>query len=97
MAYRGRRYKTDRYIQFKNDCHKLLRPLTIPEGDLELTIEIGVSTARFDLDNCLKPFIDILQVKYDFNDNRIYKICAYKEIVKKGCEYIDFEIKEIEY
>ena len=95
MAYRGgKRYKTPRYIQFKADCEKLLRPMTIPGGELELHIQIGVSNKGFDLDNCLKPFIDILQKKYDFNDNRIYHIGAYKKIVPKGQEYISFDIFE---
>jgi len=94
MAYRGRRYKTSRYTKFITDCEKLLRPMKIPDGDLELHIQIGVSSKGFDLDNCLKPFIDILQKKYGFNDNRIYHIGAYKRIVPKGQEYISFDIFE---
>ena len=93
-AYRGRRFKTEEYKQFKIDCLKVLRPMKIPDGNLELQIQIGVSNRGFDLDNCLKPFVDILQEKYDFNDNRIYHIGAYKRIVPKGDEFISFEIFE---
>lgn len=93
MAYRGgKRYKTLRYKQFINDCMVNLKPMKIPKGNLEFHIQIGVSNKGFDLDNCLKPFIDILQKKYGFNDNRIYHIGAYKRIVPKGEEYISFDI-----
>jgi len=53
-----------------------------------------VSNKGFDLDNSLKPFIDILQKKYGFNDNRIYSITAMKRIVPKGEEFISFDIFE---
>jgi len=43
----------------------------------------------------MKLFIDILQKKYLFNDNRIYKATIYKEIVKKGKEFIEFDINQI--
>jgi len=92
QAYRGRRYKTDLYKAYIRNCIFRLKPMEIPEGNLELHIQIGVSSKGFDLDNCLKPFIDILQKKYGFNDNRIYHIGAYKRIVPKGQEYISFSI-----
>lgn len=66
--------------------------MEIPEGNLWLTIWIGVSNRGFDVDNCAKPFIDILQKKYEFNDNRIYVLHVMKEIVKKGDEFIEFKI-----
>ena len=48
-----------------------------------------------DVDNGAKPFIDILQKKYGFNDNQIYELHLYKEIVDKGNEFIDFSIQTL--
>lgn len=73
----------------------LLPKLKIPAGELELNIEVGMSNSQSDLDNICKPFQDILQKKYGFNDNRIYKLVMQKIKVKKGEEYISFEIKTI--
>ena len=38
-----------------------------------IKLEFGVSNKRFDWDNGIKNFVDILQKKYHFDDNRIYK------------------------
>ena len=68
----------------------------IPKGELELNIKWGFSSKLSDLDNPIKPFLDILQKKYGFNDSRVYKATIEKEIVKKGFEFIEFEIKHYE-
>lgn len=94
QAYRGKRYKSDLYKAYITACMIRLRPLEIPEGELELHLQIGVSNRGFDIDNCAKPFIDILQKKYGFNDNRIYHLSIYKRIVPKGKEFISFDIFE---
>lgn len=92
----GRRFRTREYLSYTEDVSHLLRPLTLPEENLELNIRAGFSNSGADLDNMAKPFIDILQKKYGFNDNRIYKLTLIKEIVAKGKEYIDFELKSYE-
>lgn len=50
------------------------------------------SNKRSDIDNCLKPFIDVLQKRYGFDDNRIYRIRITKVIVPKGSENIAFRL-----
>jgi hypothetical protein len=40
----------------------------------------------------VKPFQDILQKRYNFDDRDIFKATVEKEIVKKGAEFIDFKI-----
>mgnify|MGYP003534041313 FL=1 len=70
-----------------------LKPRNVPEGKLELDVIFCTSNKLSDVDNFLKPFIDILQKKYGFNDRDIYKICVTKEIVKKGEEGMAFEIR----
>ena len=93
-AYRGRRFKSAEYKTYIKDTLLQLKPFKVPEGELELHLQIGVSNRGFDLDNCAKPFIDILQKKYGFNDNRIYSISLMKRIVPKGQEYISFDLFE---
>ena len=94
QAFQGRRFKTPAYKKYETDVLLMLRPLDIPEGKLTLFIEAGLSNKNADIDNIVKPFLDILQTAYCFNDRRIYKIIAEKIDVKKGCEYVEFTIKK---
>ena len=95
-AFKGRRFKTDQYKNYELNVMMLLRNMQIPAGELELSITAGFSTRAADIDNIAKPFIDILQRRYDFNDNRIWKLVLNKRIVKKGSEYIEFSIEGID-
>ena len=67
-----------------------------PLGKLELTIKVGFSSPLADVDNMLKPFIDILQKKYNFDDKNIYKITVEKELVSKHREFVDWKLTEYE-
>lgn len=88
----GRRFNTKAYTAYEKELFYQLPPLTLPKTPLFLGVELGLSNKRADLDNCLKGLIDILQKKYDFNDNMIYMINSSKIDVRKGEEYIDFEL-----
>ena len=91
-AYKGRRFRTEEYniyiIQVRNKLQKIL----IPEGKLSIRYKVGYSSESSDTDNCIKPFQDIISKYYGFNDKLIYHFDVEKEIVKKGNEYISFEI-----
>lgn len=91
-AYRGKVYKSPEYKQYTKDIPLLLPKFTVPDGNLELTLEFGFSSMASDVDNCIKPFLDMLQECYGFNDKRVYKVTAEKKIVKKGEEYIKFDL-----
>jgi Holliday junction resolvase RusA-like endonuclease len=54
----------------------------------KLCIEFGFSNKASDIDNPLKPILDILQKKYKFNDKDIYELNVKKTIVPKGEEFI---------
>lgn len=96
QAWQGRRYKTPAYKKYEKEVYHLLPPIKIPEiGPLKIYLEFGFSNSSSDWDNPIKPFQDILQFKYAFNDNRIYEAIVKKVKVKKGNEYIRFEITEI--
>tara|TARA_R110002096_G_C14451762_1_gene711625 strand:- start:536 stop:856 length:321 start_codon:yes stop_codon:yes gene_type:complete len=93
-AWKGRRFKTDKYKKYEKDMLLILPKMVIPPGKLELVVTFGLSSKLADTDNFLKQFIDCLQKRYNFNDRDIFRIIAEKVIVKKGAEYIDFIINE---
>lgn len=92
--YLGRKVKSYQYKTYERKMLSQLPDQEVPEGELQLTIEVGLSSKLADLDNILKPFIDCLQLKYGFNDKWIYGLVAKKEIVKKGEEFITFKLEE---
>ena len=95
-VWAGRRFKTPAYKAYEAQTLILLpKGVDIPSGELRLTITAGLSNKQADVDNIAKPFIDILQKKYGFNDNQIYHLSLIKEIVKRGQEFIDFQIEAI--
>jgi len=91
-AWKGRRFRSDKYKAYKRELLLKLKPLKIPEGEIYLKVTVGFSSKGSDLDNILKPLQDILSEYYGFNDNKIYVLHVVKEIVKKGDDFIDFEI-----
>ena len=95
-AWKGRRFKTDQYKRFERNVLMMLKPMDIPEGKLEVYLKWGFSSNGSDFDNPIKPFLDCLQKKYKFNDNRIKRAVVETEIVKKGREYIEFQIRSLE-
>lgn len=92
QAWQGRRYKTPAYKRYERDVMMLLKPMDIPEGDLSVSFVVGFSNSQADLDNICKPMLDILQKKYGFNDSRVTRLNLSKQKVKKGAEFIQFEI-----
>lgn len=94
-AYTGRRFSTDKLKGFKRQLSFTLPNITIPEGDLKMSIVFGFSSKGSDLDNHTKAFLDCLQKKHGFNDNRVYDMHLRKEIVSKGNEFIKYKIEKM--
>ena len=92
QAWQGRRFKTDLYKIFERDLYHQLPPLKIPAGKLKVIYKFGLSNKQADGDNCIKQFQDILSKRYGFNDSKIYKWDVEKIDVKKGEEFIEFEL-----
>ena len=92
-AFKGQRFKTDMYKSYERHLLYALPKIKLPEPPFELYINFGFSSKLMDIDNPLKPLIDVFQKKLSFNDRDIYKLVVEKEIVKKGEEYFEFEIK----
>jgi len=93
-VWKGKRFKTSLYLDYEKEIWWMLPDIKIPEGEMELKMKVGFSSKASDVDNIAKPFIDILQKKYKFDDKNIYRLTMEKEIVNKGKEYIEFEIKK---
>lgn len=93
-CWQGRRFKTLDYKKYGHELEGLLPDiLNFPYDEkLILYVKWGFSNARADYDNPIKPFQDILQKKYEFDDKWIYTGIIQKELVKKGEEYIYFRI-----
>lgn len=94
-AFRGRKFRTKKYDAYIATLMLILPKLSLPKPPYSINLVVGYSNVLSDIDNCLKPFIDCLQKKYLFNDRDIYKLSIEKKIVKKGEEFINFEIKSL--
>ena len=95
-VFRGRKLKSKKYRQYETavTAHLIKQKVKIAlpkKGQLYLHLKIGVSRG-FDIDNAVKPFIDILQPYFNFNDNRISYLQVEKDVIKKGEEYIEFQL-----
>lgn len=95
-AWQGQRFKTRSYQDYERRALLLLPPiLDIPAGDLSIILEFGFSNRASDLDNPVKPIMDILQKRYGFNDAQVVQYQLIKKIVPKGSEYIAFSIRGV--
>lgn len=91
-AWQGKRFKTPKYNQYQKDLFKILPKITIPDQPYILNYEFGFSNKCSDIDNPVKQFQDTICKFYNISDAHIYRVIIDKKIVKKGCEYIKFEI-----
>ncbi len=94
-CWRGRRFKTDKYKGYEKEMLLRLPKIDIPKPPFKVYYEFGFSSANSDLDNPIKPLQDILQKRYGFNDKDIFEMTAKRVKVKKGNEYLIFEIKQL--
>ena len=93
-AFMGRKIRSYDYNKYRKLLlEELPSNVKVPKtGELTLQMNVYYSNKASDVDNCVKPFIDVLQEKYEFNDNRIYSMAVQKIIVPKGQEGILFRI-----
>ena len=95
-VWQGKRFKTPKYKRYETLLLLLLKPLEVPQGRLKLILTFGLSSKNSDWDNPVKPFQDVLQKKYGFNDRQIYEAHVKKVDVKKGEEFIEFYLEVLE-
>jgi len=96
-AWQGRKFKSPKYKLYEQELLFAL-PMTDINWDtlpLEVSLVVGMSNMASDVDNVVKPFIDVLQKKYKFNDKYIFRLVVEKKLVVKGAEFIEFYIKKM--
>ncbi len=95
QCWQGKRFKTNKYKSYEKELMYKLKPMDIPKGNLKVTLTFGLSSKLADIDNPVKAFIDVLQKRYKFNDRDIYEMRLKKIDVKKGKEFIEYDIQSI--
>lgn len=89
------RYKTQEYKEYERCMMFMLPAMKITkEMKLWLNVEYYFKTNASDIDNPTKPFLDILQKRYGFNDNQIWVLNIKKHVWSE--EKIEFELFEIQ-
>jgi Holliday junction resolvase RusA-like endonuclease len=94
-CWQGKRFKTPKYKSYEKQLLYTLPPLKLPQPPFHLILKFGFSSKLADWDNPVKPFQDILQKKYKFDDRDVFKATVEKEIVEKGNEFIEFDIMSL--
>lgn len=92
QAWCGKRFKTPAYLQYEKEVLSILPKINLPEPPYRISFVFGFSNNASDLDNPVKLVQDILSKKYGFNDKLITELSIKKQVVKKGSEFIQFEI-----
>lgn len=95
QVWQGKRFKTKAYKEYEKEVLLILKPINVSGGKLSLHLRFGLSSKNADIDNPIKPVLDIFQKKYGFNDRQIYRLEIEKVDVAKGQEFIEFEITEL--
>ena len=97
QAWKGKRFKTEKYDEFTDTVDKLLlmnRKPEIPDGDLEIHFMWGLSTYKqSDYDNPIKCAQDRIANWLKIDDNRFVGGSQRKVKVSKGDEFIVFMIR----
>lgn len=96
-AYNGKRTRSKEYNSFIRHLSFILpKNIQAPEGKFYVVYEFGLSSSLADFDNSIKPFQDVLQKFYKFDDKLIQGAYSQKIKVDKGKEYIKFEFFTLE-
>lgn len=94
-AWQGKRFRTSMYDAYTTECLLKLPDIVLPEPPYEVHYVFGLSTSLADWDNPIKPFQDILQKRYGFNDKDIFRAVVEKVKTHKGAEFVYFDIKNL--
>jgi len=96
QAWQGKRFKTPTYKEFEKEMMFMIPSTKERFSDmLSVSFEFGFSSPLADLDNPVKPTIDILQKKFGFNDRHVFELNVRKYIVEKGKEFISVRIENL--
>lgn len=95
-AWQGKRFKSPEYKKYESDL-LLILPKTKEKFSDMLRIEFffGFSNQASDIDNPVKPLMDILQKKYGFDDRQVFEMNLRKCKVNKGEEFAQIIISNL--
>jgi hypothetical protein len=94
-AWKGERFRSEKYKEYsKVFTYMLPNKVVLPKPPFEIRFWFGLSSSCADWDNPIKPNLDLIAAKYGFNDKLIKRGIVEVEEVKKGEEYVRFEILE---
>ena len=91
-AWKGRRFKTEKYQEYRENLLNLLPKIKLPAPPYKMFFEWGFSSTLSDYDNAIKNTQDIICEKYKINDKMIFHGEQIKKIVPKGKEYFIFNL-----
>jgi Holliday junction resolvase RusA-like endonuclease len=93
-AFQGRRFKTNKYKKYESDLLLILPNRKNPMPDMiAIDLHFGFKNSLSDLDNPVKPLLDILQKKYGFDDKDIWELNIRKTTSKQP--FILITIREL--
>ena len=95
QAWQGKRFKSKAYTAYEKAVLPKLKLSKLPDAPYALHFEFGFSNKASDIDNGVKPFLDLLQKKYKFNDKEVYYMTVSKVIVPRGQEYVHFKLTSL--
>lgn len=82
-AWQGKRFKTPEYKRYISNLLMILPASKKPIPEMiAIDIHFVFTSRASDIDNPVKPLLDILQAKYKFNDSQIYELNITKSINK---------------
>lgn len=91
-AWRGRKFKTPKYAEFEQDCFRFIKGVKT-NGEVEVHFKFYLKKYKInDLDNFLKPLLDIL-VKCEMIDDDRFVMRIVAEKIKSTEDRIDIIIK----
>ena len=101
IAYYRNKQKSSAYRLYEDEWQTYLAGLSMPDDiivkDMKfaITMNFGFSNKAADVDNPIKPLIDVMQNWMGFNDKQVYTVKAYKHLTKRGKEFTDIKIKQV--
>jgi len=95
QVWQGKRFKTQKYKSYEKELLLKLPTIKIPPPPYKVIYEFGMSSVLSDWDNPIKPFQDVLQKRYGFDDKHIFEATVKKVKTERGKEYIKFTIREL--
>ena len=75
-CWQGKRFKTPVYTAYEKQVMLSLKPMKLPNAPYSIKLKFGFSSKAADIDNPIKPILDILQKRYKFNDKEISMLTA---------------------